>query len=208
MRKLGWPLHIILVGAVCVSISEYLGPARAQDLSPDLHLLVRIKSHMREELSKLPNYTCLETVSRVHREPTQHVKVHKLEPLDTVVLEVVYSNHQEYYGIPGDGKLNVANPSNFVGSGLMGSGAYAMTLHNALEAARITFVTWESLRGLTAAKYDFHVLARALQISIPGGVGMVGEEGSFWVDPTSLDLIRLDSRAVDIPPYLPLEETR
>jgi len=91
---------------------------------------------------------------------------------------------------------------------LTGSGAYAMTLHNALEAARITFVTWESLGGRTAAKYDFHVLARALQISIPGGVGMVGEEGSFWVDPTSLDLIRLDSRAVDIPPYLPLEETR
>jgi len=72
---------------------------------------------MREELSNLPNYTCLETFTRFHREPTQHVKVHKFEPLDTVVLEVVYSNHQEFYGIPVDRKLSVANPINFVGSG-------------------------------------------------------------------------------------------
>src|ERR1017187_6156741 len=29
----------------------------------------------------------------------------------------------------------------------------------------------------------------------------------YWVDPQSLDFIRLESRAVDIPSYLPLEET-
>jgi hypothetical protein len=162
---------------------------------------------MREELSNLPNYTCLETVTRFHREPSKHVKVHKPEPLDTVVLEVVYSNHQEYYGTPGDRKVSVANPINLVGSGLMGNGAYAMTLHNALEAARITFVGREVLGERTADRFDFHVLGKSLQISIPGGIGKVGEEGSFWVDPTSLDIIRLDAHAIDIPPYLPLEET-
>ena len=207
MRKFGWPLHIILVGAVGGSVGGYLRPARAQDLSPDLQLLVRMKSHMREELSNLPNYTCLETVTRFHREPTQHVKVHKFEPLDTVVLEVVYSNRQEFYGTPGDRKLSVADPSSFVGSGLMGNGTYAMTLHNALEAARITFVGRETLSGRTAANFDFRVLGKSLQISIPGGFGIVGEEGSFWVDPTSLDIIRLDAHAIDIPPYLPLKET-
>jgi hypothetical protein len=207
MRKFGWPLHIILVGAVSGSVGEYLRPVCAQDLSSDLELLVRMKSHMGKELSNLPNYTCLETVTRFHREPIQHLKRPKLEPLDTVLLEVVYSNHQEFYGTPGDRKLSVADPSHFVGSGMMGNGAYATTLRNALEAARVTFVGGEPLGGRTAAKYDFRLLAKALQISIPGGVGKVGEEGSFWVDPTSLDLIRLDARAIDIPAYLPLEET-
>jgi hypothetical protein len=197
---------MILVGAFCGAFGEYLRPARAQDLSPDLHLLVRMKSHMREELSNLPNYTCLETVTRFHREPTQHRKLPKLEPLDTVLLEVVYSDHQEFYGTPGDRKLSVTNPIDFVGSGMMGNGTYAMTLRNALEGARITFVGWETLGGRKAARYDFRGLGRSLQVSIPGGIGEVGEEGSFWVDPTSLDLIRLNSRAIDIPLYLPLGE--
>jgi hypothetical protein len=47
---------------------------------------------------------------------------------------------------------------------------------------------------------------KALEISIPGGLGAVGLEGSFWVNPQSLDLIRMDTRAIDIPPYLPLAE--
>jgi hypothetical protein len=35
---------------------------------------------------------------------------------------------------------------------------------------------------------------------------MVGEEGSLWADPQSLDIVRLESRAYEIPPYLPLKE--
>src|ERR1051326_8858571 len=100
MTEFGWPLRIILVGTICGSVGEYVRPACAQDLSPDLHFLVRVKSHILDELSNLPNYTCLETVTRFHRQPmrvpVQHLEVHKLEPLDTVVLEVVYSNHQEF----------------------------------------------------------------------------------------------------------------
>ena len=42
--------------------------------------------------------------------------------------------------------------------------------------------------------------------SLPEGAGTVGEQGSFWADPQSLDLIRLESQADEIPPYLPLVE--
>ena len=34
---------------------------------------------------------------------------------------------------------------------------------------------------------------------------MIGEEGSFWADPNSLELLRMDSRAVEIPFSLPLD---
>jgi hypothetical protein len=44
-------------------------------------------------------------------------------------------------------------------------------------------------------------------ISVVGGSGMVGEEGSLWADPQSLDLIRIESHAKEIPPYLPVEES-
>jgi hypothetical protein len=44
------------------------------------------------------------------------------------------------------------------------------------------------------------------KISLVEGAGAVGELGSFWADPQSLDLIRLESQVDDIPPYLPLIE--
>jgi hypothetical protein len=46
-----------------------------------------------------------------------------------------------------------------------------------------------------------------LQISMTGGVDTVGEEGSIWVDPQSMDLVRVESRAAEIPPSLPLQES-
>ena len=66
----------------------------------------------------------------------------------------------------------------------------------------------DKLGGRTALKYDFHLSAmlKALTISLPGGKGAVGEAGSLWFDPRTLDLIRLESRADEIPPYLSLEE--
>ncbi len=81
--------------------------AAAQGLSPELQLLERIKSHMRNELSKLPNYTCLETLARFQNESKPGGR---LEPLDTVRLEIAYSNHREWFGAPGDRNFSSDNP--------------------------------------------------------------------------------------------------
>jgi hypothetical protein len=180
-----------------------------QTVSADLLLLSRIKLHMREELSHIPNYTCLETISRFRNNPGSHSQSQRqLAPLDTVRLEIVYSNHREWYGAPGGRNLSVDDPGTFIASGMIGNGAFAATLNNILEAASFTYRGEENLGGRTAVKYDFRLrrLLNAFRISIPGGDGTVGEEGSFWADPQSLDLIRLKSRADEIPPSLPLAE--
>ncbi|MGA3023166.1 MAG: hypothetical protein ABSF98_00210 [Bryobacteraceae bacterium] len=181
----------------------------AQDLAPEVLMLARIKSHMREELSHIPNYTCLETISRFRNDSGSSPPSHgQLTAVDTVRLEIVYSDHREWYGSPGGRHLSVDNPVAFIGSGMIGNGAFASTLNNVLAEASFTYRGEETVGGRTAVRYDFRLprLREALRISIPGGDGMVSEEGSFWVDPQSLDLIRLESRADEIPPYLPLEE--
>ena len=196
-----WKLAVASVVLACVGAP--------QDLAPDVLLLARIKSHIREELSHIPNYTCLETIARFHKEPGPPTQVHKwLKPLDMVRLEIVYSNHREWYGSPGDRNLSVDNPVAFVGSGMVGNGAFASTLNNVLEGASFTYRGEEAWGGRMAVRYDFRLprLLKGLTISIPGGTGTVGEEGTLWADPQSLDLIRLESRADEIPPYLPLEE--
>ena len=59
-----------------------------QSLAPEVLLLARIKSHMREELAHLPNYTCLETIARFRKEPGHPSRFQgHLRPLDTVRLD-------------------------------------------------------------------------------------------------------------------------
>jgi hypothetical protein len=172
-------------------------------------LLARIKSHLREELSRVPNYTCLETVSRFRRSAGARGSPHAhLKPLDRIRLEIVYSNHREYNGSPGDREMSVDNPRAFISSGMIGNGLFALTLNNILEGGQFTYRGDELLAGRQVARYDFHIprMLKGLTISIPGGQGDVGEEGSVWADRNSLDLVRLEAAATEIPPSLPLED--
>ncbi len=177
--------------------------AGAQNLPPEVILLARIKSHLREELSRVPNYTCLETISRFRSAAHS-----RLNPLDRVRLEIVYSNNREYYGSPGDREMSVDDPRAFVGSGMIGNGVFALTLNNILEGAQFTYRGDELLAGRSAARYDFHIprMLKGLSISIPGGQGTVGEDGSIWADRISLDLVRVETVAAEIPPSLPIDE--
>jgi hypothetical protein len=193
-----------LIGAWLVLAS--LVPA--QDVAPEVLLLARIKFHMRKELAHLPNYTCLETIARFHKEPGHPFRFEgQLKPLDTVRLEIVYSNGREWYGAPGDRNLSADNPAEFIGSGMIGNGTFAMDLNNIFEAATFTYRGEEAVGSRMAVRYDFRLSAmmKAFAISIQGGYGTVGQKGSLWADPQSLDLLRLESSADEIPPYLPVE---
>jgi hypothetical protein len=195
-------LHSI---AALLTMSASGSAAAAQDLTPEVRLLSRIKAHMREQIARLPNCTCLETISRFHKESGRAAK---LNPLDTVRLEIVYSNRREWYGSPGARDLSVENPGAFIGAGMIANGMFGITLHNLFVAEVATFVSQgeDSIAGRPAAKYDFRLPRTQLgmEISIPGGNGTVGEEGSFWADPSTLDLVRLVARVTEIPAYLPL----
>ena len=181
--------------------------AAAQNIAPEVLLLARIKTHMREELSQLPNYTCLETIARFHKALGVHSK---MKPLDTVRLEILYGNHHEWYGSPGDRSFSQDHPVGFIGSGMIGDGVFALTLNNLFltNGATFTYRGEDAIGGRKAARYDFRLprLLSPLQISLIGGSGTVGEEGSFWADLQSLDLLRLETRAAEIPPFLPLQE--
>jgi hypothetical protein len=152
----------------------------------------------------MPNYTCLETLSRFHKETWMP----RLMPLDTVRLEIVYSGGKEWYGSPGERRLSANNPVDLVGSGMIGNGAFGMSLHNIIAGSDVTYRGEEELRGRRALRYDFRLprLLKALSITLRGGQGTVGEEGTFWVDPDSLDVIRLESHVSEIPAFLPLRQ--
>ena len=69
-------------------------------------LLAHVIKHMREEFSRVPNYTCLETTDRFYRFLGRQKK-NRILPLDAVRLEIVYRDH-EWYAASGD--KNSARP--------------------------------------------------------------------------------------------------
>src|SRR6266536_596895 len=96
----------------------------AQSLAPEVLLLARLKAHMREELARLPNCSCLEMVRREHR-PRGAAP---LELRDVLRLEVLYSDGKEYYAFPGESSFAEEHPSALAGGGTMGNGHFALFL--------------------------------------------------------------------------------
>ena len=129
--------------------------AAAQDLPPGVLLLARVKAHMREELARLPNCSCLETVHRDYQPAGG-----KMRPLDTVRLEVLYSDHHELYASPGDRAFSDHEPIDFVGSGTIGNGHFALFLSEiASQGSSLSYEYKgeELLRGRRLARYDYRV---------------------------------------------------
>lgn len=205
-RLIGWRLRSLVRALTALALLPCIG--RPQELPPEVILLAHIKSHMREELSHLPNYTCLETIARFNKEADSGLVHESLKRLDTVRLEIVYSDHREWYGSPGESSLTADDPAGFVGSGLIGTGAFAIALNNILAGASFAYQGDVTLNGRPAVRYDFRFprFPGGVAVSLVGGADTVGQKGSIWVDPKSLDLIRLESYADDIPPWLPLAE--
>jgi hypothetical protein len=212
-----------LASVVCMAACT----VTAQDLAPEVLLLSHIKTYLRYEFAHLPNYTCLETIARFQRAKKRvanprrthsanamdHSKAESgpFVPVDTVRLEVASSERHEWYGLPGARELSEENPAVLAGGvGLISNGNFSTTLHNLflVDGAIFTPRGEDSIDGRKAVKFDYRFPAGSViaRILLLGGQGAVNEEGSIWVDPQSLDLLRLDGRATEIPPSLPLAE--
>jgi hypothetical protein len=66
----------------------------------------------------------------------------------------------------------------------------------------------EDVAGRRLARYDYRLPLRASghMFSLQEGSGTVGMHGSFWADPQTYDVLRLELNADNIPPTLPLTE--
>jgi len=172
----------------------------AQDLPPEVLTLARIRAHVREAVERLPDCTCLETVDRF-------VKPRGKDPrrLDTVVLQILFSGGNELFASPGDTHWET-NPFAFLSSGMMANGLFALHLRSIFlnNQAIIKYHGMESPVGRPEARYDFDMsrMLSGYTVHHAGAAGRVAMHGSFWADPKTYDLRRVEFHAVDIPPEL------
>ena len=189
----------IMVAAACLAGAQ---------VAPELLTLARIKQRMSENLQRLPNYTCTETIER----STRRAGSRRFQLLDTMRLEVALVEGHELFAWPGAGRFEDREIKDFAppGGGAIGNGNFALHARAVFlgRAPVFQFAGQENLNGRAMLSYDFRV-AQALsgfQVRVGMTAAVVGYHGSFWADPRTHEVARLEIRASDIPPGLDLKE--
>jgi hypothetical protein len=172
----------------------------AQDLPPEVLTLARIRDRVREAVERLPDCTCIETVARFRKPAGKELK-----PLDRAVLQILFSGGKELFASPGDTHWETS-PFAFLASGMMSNGLFALHLKAIFvnNQSIIRYKGEESPTGRREARYDFHIsrMASGYTVHRAGASGVVALRGSFWADPETYDLRRLEFHAEEIPPEL------
>lgn len=160
--------------------------------------LAHIRAKMRDNLARVPRYTCLETIERSHRAPRQP----EFHRIDRLRFDVTTIGDQEFYSWPGAPRFD-GDSLDLVGSGAISDGEFTAHANNVFlnPATQVQFAGEESFNGRRALKYDFQLAAFASHWTIryADRSGIVAERGSFWADAATLDLLRLEVHAFDIP---------
>jgi hypothetical protein len=160
--------------------------------------LARVKEKVLQDLRRLPNCTCTETIERSYRFPWKGAFARG----DRLQVEVGYVNGEELYSRPGGKALSASDLSRLV-SGTISTGDFVITVSNLFKSASATFVATgaEVHGGRMALRYDFRVPARLSYwiVRMEEIEAEVGYHGSFWVARDSLDLIEVKFSSDDIP---------
>ena len=81
----------------CISMTAILLATTAGAQTPGPDQLTRFQEKVRQDITGLPNYTCLETIERSRRDP----HAHSFKPVDTVRIEVSSVEGKEMFAWPG-----------------------------------------------------------------------------------------------------------
>jgi hypothetical protein len=100
----------------------------------------------------------------------------------------------------------------YAGSGTLGSGLFGPYLKDIFgsEIVASEYKGEAQAGGRLLARYEYNIplLFSAQTIHTTEGSGTVSLHGSYWVDPRNYDVVRLELKAGDFPPALPVTEMK
>jgi hypothetical protein len=190
-----------------VRIALLLGAAitalPAQETGP---LLDDFLSRMKEELAKLPDYVCTQTVKRMSRAE----ETRSWESMDQIRMDVALVGDSELYGKPGAKTFEKRPVAQWAGQGAFSTGKFgSLAKHLFLGGeARFEYRGESERNGRKAHEYAYDVAPERSSYRLRAGASedRVGFQGAFWIDAESRDLLELEVQAYDIPESLGLAE--
>ena len=198
MRTPGWLLAACLMtGAVAALAASEADKIR----------FARIRSHMSDNLERLPNFTCTETIERSERA----AKSRRFQLLDTLRLEVAMVNGKELFAWPGSGKFDDREMSEIIGGGTSGNGNFGIHARAIFLGGTATFAYLGEVEREESRVYRYSYRVPALfsgyMIRSGPAKGIAGYHGYFEADTETLDVLALDVIAdEEIPPHLQILE--
>ncbi|MGA2198283.1 MAG: VWA domain-containing protein [Bryobacteraceae bacterium] len=167
--------------------------------------LARFMEKVRQDITGLRDCTCLETMERSRRRPPHS----DFAPIDTVRLEVSTIAGKELFAGPGH-RFEDRDAQSLIRSGTIGSGMFSTFVQNLFVKRKGTlrYVRQENVDGRRLVRYDFRATRQesGFKLQVANISEMVAAKGSFWFDAASLDLVRLEIHAVDLPFDLHLDD--
>jgi hypothetical protein len=157
---------------------------------------------MADTLSQLPNYTCHEVVNRLVRRAYSN----QWNRMDTVELEVAFVGNKELLAHAGDSHFEEQPIRNVVPMGTIGNGAFGSHVASLFTGtgAEFKYVGTAKKEGHKTFHFEFSVPEDKSHFLVrhDSREGITGYQGSFWVDAATLDLVRLDVKADNIPAHI------
>ena len=199
-----WTQRLVRFQCVLACLSAAVWAAQPQ-LPPDV-LLSQIRASMTENLARLPDYTCVQSVERSHRDSSGRVLWS-----DRLRLQAGLAGGKVLFGWPEAGRFEERELGETAGEGTISDGNFALDAHRIFltEAPVLTYAGEETRSGRRAVRYDYRVALPKSLYRIRAGQreATVGYRGSFWADKKTLDLVRLEVQAEEISQQLAVSES-
>jgi hypothetical protein len=165
-------------------------------------LLEQIRERMHANLTRMPDYTCRETVERMVR--TQAGAAWRSQ--DTLRLEVALSGNREMYSWAGASRFEERELADMIGRGTVGTGNFALHAKTIFltDAAEISYAGKANWNDRYVHRFNYSIPAETsrYRLRIPPNEAVVAYGGNFLVDPDNLDLLRLEVHVTDMPEKL------
>jgi hypothetical protein len=168
-------------------------------------LLAGIRQKMRENLARLPDYTCQLNIER----STRAAGSRRTHAIDTVHIEVGYVDGKELYAWPGQKFEGQTLEEMVPAGGAVGTGDFALHVKSIFLSDAASFVYIGRGTGEDGETVGFrYQVTRAKSRYLLGSgkqLEVVGYHGTFWADARTLLLIRLEIEIDGIDPKLQLK---
>jgi hypothetical protein len=150
--------------------------------------LPRIREHLRDYVSKLPDYTCRVTIERSSRRTGRS----PFELMDRLRLEVAYTGGSELYAWPGSAAFERSISELLPAHGMVSDGSYGMHMRTLFLRNVAAFGDPKNVRGQIELPFHVDDVRSGYALSTSEGTVPAALQGSVWLNGSTLDVERLE----------------
>lgn len=206
--------HFCFVLAALLVLSR---ASSAQQTPDPADVLQRTGERLQADLSRMPRYTCVQTITRTYypaKHPNQEQscssliaahdqRKHKLteQGWDRLRLEVALVNGKSVYSWVGAPRFTDDTLDKLAGNGPLGSGDFGVFVKGILLHTTLDFKGERVFNGRHLFEYLYEIPKEqsSYKVKVPDGWTSVGYSGTMLLDPETKDLVNLVVRTDELP---------